>query len=180
VGMSVPTISLRESGLRWSWLAALILVLDQLTKLWIVEAIPVSGSVYVLPVLNIIHTYNPGAAWSMFADAGGVQRWVFSALAIAVSIVLVYWLRRLTLATHALLITGLTLILGGAIGNVIDRLRLGEVIDFVQVHWNEAYFPAFNVADSAISIGAACVILDALRESQRERRLKRETAASGK
>jgi signal peptidase II len=178
--MSVPTISFRESGLRLVWLAALVIVFDQLTKLWIVDAIPERGSVYVLPVLNIIHTYNPGAAWSIFADAGGAQRWVFSGLAIVVSVVLVYWLRRLVLATHTLLIIGLTLILGGAIGNVIDRLRLGEVIDFVQVHWNDAHFPAFNVADSAITIGAACVLLDALLESQRERRLKREAASSGK
>ena len=158
----------------------MIVVLDQLTKLWIVEAIPEGGSVYVLPVLNIIHTYNPGAAWSMFANAGGAQRWVLSALAIVVSIVLVHWLRRLVLATQTLLTFGLTLILGGAIGNVIDRLRLGEVIDFVQVHWNQAYFPAFNVADSAITIGAICVLLASLREALYERRLKREAASGGK
>ena len=128
VGMSAPTISFRESGLRWLWLAVLDhrarpadQVLDRR------DAFPAGGTVYVLPVFNIIHTYNPGAAWSMFADAGGAQRWVFSALAIVVSIVLVYWLRRLALATHTLLVTGLTLILGGAIGNVIDRLRLGHV-----------------------------------------------------
>jgi signal peptidase II len=175
--MNTSTITFRESGLRWGWLAFAVIVLDQVTKLWIVDAIPIRGSVYVLPVLNIIHTYNPGAAWSMFADAGGAQRWIFSALAIAVSAVLIYWLRRLALATHALLIAGLTLILGGAIGNVIDRLRIGEVIDFIQVHWGDAAFPAFNVADSAISIGAACVILDALREWQRER--KARSAGSG-
>jgi signal peptidase II len=180
MGMSPPTISFRESGLRWVWMAVLIVVLDQLTKLWIVDAIPEDGSVYVLPVLDIIHTVNPGAAFSIFAIPGGAQRWVFSALAIVVSVVLVYWLRRLALTTHALLATGLTLILGGAIGNVIDRLRLGHVIDFISVHWDQAKFPAFNVADSAITIGAACVILDALREAQRERRLKREAASSGK
>ena len=95
----------------------------------------------MLPVLNIIHTYNPGAAWSFLADAGGWQRWVFSALAIGVSVVLVVWLRRLALATQSLLACGLALILGGAIGNVIDRLRLGHVVDFVQVHWGQAYFP---------------------------------------
>jgi len=170
--MSAPT-PFRDTGLRWIWIAVLVIVLDQLTKFWIVVNIPDGGTVYVLPVFNIIHTYNPGAAWSMFADAGGAQRWVFSGLAIVVSIVLVYWLRRIPLAVQTLLAFGLTLILGGAIGNVIDRLRLGFVVDFLQVHWNEAYFPAFNVADSAITIGAACVILDALRESLRERRLRR-------
>ena len=170
--MSAPN-PLRDTSLRWIWIAAVVIVLDQMTKSWIVASIPEGGAVYVLPVFNIIHTYNPGAAWSMFAEAGGAQRWVFSALAIVVSIVLVSWLRRIAFGTQTLLVIGLTLILGGAIGNVIDRLRLGHVIDFLQAHWNESYFPAFNVADSAISVGAACVIFDALRESLRERRLKR-------
>ena len=177
MGMSTPEFSWRESGLRWWWIAAVAIVLDQLTKLWIVDSIPNGGSVTVLPVLNIIHTYNPGAAWSMFANAGGAQRWVFSGLAVVVSVVLIYWLRRLQLSAQALLAAGLTLILGGAIGNVIDRLRLGHVVDFVQVHWGNSYFPAFNVADSAISIGAVFVVLDALREAQRERKLK---GANGK
>ena len=170
---AAPAFPWRESGLRWWWVAVLAIVVDQLTKLWIVESIPNGGSVYVWPVLNIIHTYNPGAAWSMFANAGGAQRWIFSALAIGVSAVLFYWLRRLSLAAQPLLSAGLTLILGGAIGNVIDRLRLGHVVDFVQVHWGSSYFPAFNVADSAISVGAAFVILDAIREGQRERKLKK-------
>jgi len=172
MGMSTPNYSWRESGLKWVWIAIAAIVLDQLTKFWIVSSISNGGSVYVLPVLNIIHTYNPGAAWSMFANAGGAQRWVFSALAVVVSVVLVYWLRRLALASQKLLITGLTLILGGAIGNVLDRLRIGHVVDFIQVHWDNSYFPAFNVADSAISVGAAFVILDALREAQRERKAK--------
>ena len=170
--MSEPTFPWRESGLRWWWIAAAAIVLDQVTKLWIVDSIPNGGSVTVLPVLNIIHTYNPGAAWSMFANAGGAQRWVFSGLAVVVSVVLVYWLRRLALSSQRLLVLGLTLILGGAIGNVIDRLRLGHVVDFVQVHWGASYFPAFNVADSAISVGAVFVVLDALLEAQRERKLK--------
>lgn len=176
--MSQPTFPWRESGLKWWWIAAAAIVLDQITKLWIVASIPNGGSVTVLPVLNIIHTYNPGAAWSMFANAGGAQRWVFSALAIVVSGILVYWLRRLQLSAQALLACGLTLILGGAIGNVIDRLRLGHVIDFVQVHWADSYFPAFNVADSAISVGAVFVVLDALREAQRERRAKAGAAGT--
>jgi signal peptidase II len=174
--MSVPAISWRESGIRWLWIAVAVVMFDQITKLWIVDSIPLGGSIHVMPILNIIHTYNPGAAWSMFANAGGAQRWVFSALAIAVSVVLVYWLRRLVLSSQRLLIGGLSLILGGAIGNVLDRLRLGHVVDFVQVHWNNSYFPSFNVADSAISIGAVLVVIDALRESQRERRAKMNAA----
>ena len=156
------------SGLRWLWITALFVVIDQLTKLWIVGA--VTHDIYVLPVLNIIHTVNEGAAWSMFANWGGSQRWLLSALAVGVSIAIVVWLRRLPLVSHRLLTGGLVLILSGAIGNVIDRLRLGHVIDFIQVHWDDAYFPAFNVADSAISIGAVLVILDSLLEHRREKR----------
>jgi signal peptidase II len=162
------TLSWQRSGWRWLWLTALFIVLDQLTKLWIVSA--VTHDIYVLPVLNIIHTVNYGAAWSMFDDWGGSQRWLLSALAIGVSIGILVWLRRIEIATHRLLAGGLALILGGAIGNVIDRLRLGHVIDFVQVHWGNSYFPAFNVADSAISVGAAFVILDSLLEHRREKR----------
>ena len=168
--MNETPLSWKESGHRWLWIAALVVVLDQLTKLWVVATIPFKQLVYVLPVLDITYTVNPGAAWSMFADSGGTQRWLLSALAIGVSVVLVIWLRKLKFSAHTLLICGLTLILGGAIGNVIDRLRLGHVIDFVHAHWNESSFPAFNVADAAISVGAACVILDALFESRRAKR----------
>src|SRR5690349_10754944 len=158
----------RDSGWRWLWITALMIVLDQLAKLWIVRN--VSEDIFVLPVLNIIHTVNYGAAWSMFENWGGAQRWVLSVLAVGVSIAILVWLRRLPFARHRLLIGGLVLILGGAIGNVIDRLRLGHVIDFVQVHWGNSYFPAFNVADSAISVGAVLVILDSMLEHRREKR----------
>jgi signal peptidase II len=167
--MNDTTLSWKESGHRWLWITALVIVLDQLTKLWVVATIPFKQLIYVLPVLDITYTVNTGAAWSMFANMGGAQRWILSALAIAVSIALVIWLRRLRFSTHTLLVGGLVLILGGAIGNVIDRLRLGHVIDFVHAHWNEASFPAFNVADAAISIGAVCVIIDALFEGRRNR-----------
>ena len=176
--MNAQTIAFRESGLRWWWIAFGTIVLDQLSKLWIVSNLALSTpevrgeEIVLLPVLNIIHTTNYGAAWSMFAIPGGMQRWVFSALAVVVSIALLTWLRKLALATHALLIGGLSLILGGAIGNVIDRLRLGHVVDFIQVHWDRSYFPTFNVADSAITVGAVLVVLDALREARRERRAK--------
>lgn len=156
------------SGLRWLWITALFVVIDQLTKLWIVGS--VTHDIYVLPVLNIIHTVNEGAAWSMFANWGGSQRWLLSALAVGVSIAILIWLRRMPLVSHRLLSGGLVLILSGAIGNVIDRLRLGHVIDFIQVHWGNSYFPAFNVADSAISVGAVLVILDSLLEHRREKR----------
>jgi signal peptidase II len=166
-----------DSGWRWWWLAAVLIVVDQLTKLWIVVGIPDGGSVYVLPVFNIIHTTNPGAAWSLAADWGGAQRWLLSGFAIAVTIALLVWLRRLPLATQKLLAGGLVLIVSGAVGNVIDRLRLGHVIDFLQVHWGNAYFPAFNVADMAISVGAGCVILDGVLEHRREKQAARARGA---
>jgi signal peptidase II len=175
--MSKADFNWQESGWRWVWISAVLVVLDQLTKYWIVTGIADGGRIYVLPVLNIIHTTNPGAAWSMFADWGGSQRWLLSALAIGVSIAIFVWLRRMPLAQHKLLAGGLVLILSGAIGNVIDRLRLGHVIDFVEVHWGSAYFPAFNVADAAISVGAACVILDAVFEHRREKQAARAKAA---
>ena len=166
--MNDTKLTWQESGWRWLWITVLMIVLDQITKLWIVGN--VTSDIYVLPVLNIIHTVNYGAAWSMFENWGGSQRWLLSALAVVVSVAIFVWLRRLSFARHRLLVGGLVLILGGAIGNVIDRLRLGHVIDFIQVHWGNSYFPAFIFADSAISVGAALVILDSFLEHRREKR----------
>ena len=166
------SLPMSQSGVRWLWIALVVIVLDQLTKLWIQNSMGLYQTIELLPVLNIYHTFNLGAAWSMCADCGGWQRWMFSALAIGVSGALVVWLRRLPLAGHAQLVVGLALIVGGAFGNLIDRIYLGHVVDFIQAHWGNSYFPSFNVADSAISIGAALVILDSLREAQRERRAR--------
>src|SRR5262245_13535740 len=115
-----PKPPLAQSGIRWMWIAALVIVADQLSKIWIQENVVLWKEVIeLLPVLNIHHTFNTGAAWSFCADCGGAQRWIFSGLAVVVSVVLLVWLRRLSLATNKLLITGLTLIVGGAIGNLI-------------------------------------------------------------
>lgn len=173
--MNGTKLSWQETGWKWLWITGVLIVLDQLTKLWIVSE--VTHDIYVLPVLNIIHTVNYGAAWSMFDDWGGSQRWMLSGLAVVISIAIFVWLRRLPMASQRLLIGGLVLILSGAIGNVIDRLRLGHVVDFIQVHWGNAYFPAFNVADMAISVGAALVILDSLFEHRREKRAAAAQAA---
>jgi signal peptidase II len=162
-------IPVGASGIRWLWISVLVIAFDQLTKLWIERTMVLGDSFTVLPVLNIVRAHNTGAAFSFLADAGGWQRWAFSLLAVGVSIALVFWLRRLALTTHALLAFGLALILGGAIGNVIDRFEHGYVVDFVHAHWGSAYFPAFNVADAAISIGAALVILDAILEGRRKK-----------
>jgi signal peptidase II len=112
--------------------------------------------------------HNVGAAFSFLATASGWQRWVFIGLAVAVSIGITFWLLKLPRNANALLTAGLALVLGGALGNVIDRIRLGYVIDFVHFHWDRAYFPAFNVADSAITVGAACLLLDAFLEAKRK------------
>ena len=165
-------VPLGASGIRLLWVSVLVIAVDQLTKLWIERTMVLGDSFAVLPVLDIVRAHNTGAAFSFLATAGGWQRWAFSALAVVVSIGLIYWLRIIARATHGLLASGLSLILGGAIGNVIDRIEHGYVVDFVYAHWGVHYFPAFNVADAAISIGAALVVLDALGEWRREQALK--------
>ncbi len=145
----------------WLWLAGSVVVLDQLSK-WIVLATLHPGeSRYVAPFFNWVLAYNPGAAFSFLSNAGGWQRWFFTVLALAVSAWIVTLLRkhsdefRLSLA--------LALVLGGALGNVIDRIRFGAVVDFIQWHAAGYYWPAFNVADSAITLGAVLLVWDQLR-----------------
>jgi signal peptidase II len=164
-----------QSGIRLLWIAVVVVAVDQLSKWWIVHNLELGQSIELLPVFAILRTFNTGAAWSMFADAGGAQRWIFTVLAVGVSAALIYWLRRLALSTHTLLATGLALILGGALGNALDRVRLGHVIDFFFAHWKDAKFPVFNVADSAITVGAVLVVLDALHESRREKQAAQAT-----
>ncbi len=148
-------------------LAAIVVAVDQATKAIIVQHFGEFEFKTVLPVLNITRMHNVGAAFSFLASASGWQRWVFICLALVVSIGIVVWLFRLPRGTSILLSGGLALVLGGALGNVVDRIRLGYVIDFIHFHWDRAYFPAFNVADSAITVGAACLLLDALFEGKR-------------
>jgi signal peptidase II len=161
----------RRGNLAWFWLSAAVIALDQLTKAAIERHFELYQTLRVLPVFNLVRAHNTGAAFSFLDDRSGWQRWLFSVLAIAVSAVLVGWLARMQ-RTAGWLAAAVALILGGALGNLIDRLRLGYVIDFIQVHWSEHYFPAFNVADSAITIGAGLLLLDAWLAS----RAKRETA----
>jgi signal peptidase II len=163
------TLPLAASGWRWLPLAALVIVVDQAAKAWIQQHFLPFERVHVLPVLDIILTYNTGAAFSFLAEASGWQRWLFVTLALAVSVTLIVWLRRLAAATQAIIACGLALIVGGALGNMIDRVRLGQVIDFVHAHWGVHYFPAFNVADSAITVGAGLLLLDAWLETRRGR-----------
>jgi signal peptidase II len=151
-----------HSALVFLWLSAAVIALDQLTKWLIEQHLQLFQAVQVLPVLEVTRLHNSGAAFSFLADAAGWQRWMFTVLAIAVSVGLILWLRRIARADRVLA-CAVALILAGALGNVFDRLRLGYVIDFIYAHWNTHYFPAFNVADSAITVGAALLLLDAWR-----------------
>ena len=149
-------------GLRWLALSAIVIGLDQLTKSWITSGFQLGDSITITSFFNLVLAYNTGAAFSFLADAGGWQRVFFIAIAAVASIVIVYLL--LKPQNDTLMNAALALILGGAIGNVIDRVRLGHVVDFIQVHGAGYYFPAFNVADSAITVGAALLIWDSFRK----------------
>jgi signal peptidase II len=162
-------LSAAASGWRWLPLTAAVIVADQVVKAWMVQHLSPFERLQVLRVLDIILTYNSGAAFSFLSDAAGWQRWLFVLLALAVSAALIAWMRRLRAAVQGLLACGLALIVGGALGNMIDRLALGRVVDFIHVHWGSAYFPAFNLADSAITTGAALLLIDAWRESRAAR-----------
>lgn len=146
-------------------LAFVVLLLDLGSKT-AVEANLYPGQVIPLtPFFNLVLTYNPGAAFSFLSDAGGWQRWLFSVIAAAASVLIVYLLRKH--AAETLFCVALALILGGALGNLWDRLTLGEVVDFVQLHYAAYYWPAFNLADAAITVGAALIVLDSLRAGRK-------------
>jgi signal peptidase II len=150
----------------WLTVAAAVVLLDQWSKSLALAQLEYGRPVPVLPVLNMTLQYNEGAAFSFLSDAGGWQRWFFSLVAIVASVVIAVWLSRLK-HRDRLLAASLSLILGGAVGNLWDRLQFGHVVDFISVHYHNWYFPTFNVADSAVSVGAALMILDALLQSRR-------------
>lgn len=155
------TANRRSSFSLWMVLAGLVIVLDQISKRAILEWVELYQNIVINSWFSITHRENSGAAWSFLADAGGWQRWFLSLLALAVSVYIFYWLWTLRHQRSSMLTVGLALVLGGALGNVIDRVMLGHVIDFIQVYIFGWGFPAFNVADSAISVGACCLIVDA-------------------
>lgn len=167
-GAATVAVAPRNSGLRWWPLGLAALMLDQLSKEWILRNLSLHEVIRLLPVLDIIHARNYGAAFSFLDVAGGWQRWGFTLFALAVAAGVLYWLRRLDGLTQRMQTAGLMLIVAGALGNAIDRLRHGNVVDFIWAHWNEAYFPAFNVADICINIGAGLVLLDALLDARRK------------
>ncbi|MBX3607305.1 MAG: lipoprotein signal peptidase [Piscinibacter sp.] len=151
--------------LPWLGIALLVILLDQLTKTLVLRMFELGDSHMVTSFFNLVRVHNAGAAFSFLAGASGWQRWFFVVLGAAAAVFIVWLLRRH--AGQRLFATALALILGGALGNVVDRLLHGYVVDFIQVHHAGWYFPSFNVADSAISIGAALLILDELRRVRR-------------
>ncbi|MDE2295347.1 MAG: lipoprotein signal peptidase [Gammaproteobacteria bacterium] len=163
------SIERRVSSWRWLGLSALVVLADQTSKAYIARHFGEFEVTRVLPILEITRMQNVGAAFSLLASASGWQRWFFIALALGVSLAIVNWLVRPRANPGVLLPAGLACILGGAVGNLIDRVRLGSVIDFIHFHWHQAYFPAFNLADTSITIGAGLLLLDALFDARRNR-----------
>ena len=148
-----------DTGLKWIWLTVVCLFLDQITKHWVVGSFDLYESVNVLPFFNITYVHNLGAAFSFLADQGGWQRWFFTAISTVASIVFLVWLSR-TPKSNKLLSLALACLLSGALGNLIDRVLFGYVIDFLDFYIGNNHWPAFNVADSMIFIGAGLMILE--------------------
>ena len=161
--MSSLTASVRWR--RWLWVAAGVIAADQLTKAAILATLRDGRGWDVTGFFSLVLTYNTGAAFSFLASASGWQRWLLAAIAVGAAIVIVALLRR---GGNALYCAGLALILGGALGNLVDRLVLGKVVDFLLFHYADWAYPAFNVADSAITTGAALLIVDSFRRPRRD------------
>ncbi|HLD66293.1 MAG TPA: signal peptidase II [Pseudomonas sp.] len=157
----------RLGKLPWLGLTLLVLVLDLASKAYFEGLLSLYQQIVIIPdYFSWTLAYNTGAAFNFLADSGGWQRWFFAAIALAVSAVLVVWLKRLK-AHETWLAIALALVLGGALGNLCDRVMLGHVVDFILVHWrNQYYFPAFNLADSAITLGAIMLALDMFKSQK--------------
>jgi len=151
--------------LKWLWLSGVMVVLDQITKVWVDLNLSLHESIPVMPSFSITYARNYGAAFSFLSEAGGWQRWFFAVLAIAVSVGIVIYLKKLK-PEEKLLAVSLSLILGGAIGNIIDRVLYGYVIDFLDVYYQVYHWPIFNIADSAITVGVALMLIESFIEKE--------------
>ncbi|MGI9265359.1 MAG: signal peptidase II [Gammaproteobacteria bacterium] len=152
----------RPGALPWLWVSLLVIALDQVTKRMITARFELYERIEVWSLLDITRLHNTGAAFSFLSDAGGWQRWFFIALGFIVAGLVTVWLNRLPRSGHNWLALALALVVGGAIGNVIDRISLGYVVDFIHLHYEGWFFPAFNVADSAITVGAVILLVQSI------------------
>jgi signal peptidase II len=155
---------IKHSGLKWWWLAAIALLLDQITKYVTVSQLSLYQVIEVTNFLNFTYVQNPGAAFSFLADQNGWQRWFFTGISTIASIIFFVWLIKLP-ANKTILAWALSLMLAGALGNLIDRALYGYVIDFIDFYWEGYHWPAFNIADSSIFIGAVLMIIDSFQQS---------------
>ncbi|HWR79185.1 MAG TPA: signal peptidase II [Pseudomonas sp.] len=162
-------MSARFGKLGWLWLTVVVIVLDQISKLYFENSLSLYEQIVIIPdYFSWTLAYNTGAAFSFLADAGGWQRWFFAVVALVVSGVLLVWMKGLK-PHETWVAVALALVLGGALGNLFDRVAYGHVIDFILVHWQSRwYFPAFNLADSAITLGAIMLVLDMFRSKPSE------------
>lgn len=158
----------QASSSKWYVLLALgVLIADQMTKWWAQMSLPMAQAIKVTDFLNWFLIYNPGAAFSFLSQADGWQRWFFTVIGIVAAVVIIWLLQKNTHDRPFCL--ALSLILGGAIGNVLDRLLYGAVVDFIDVHYDGLHWPAFNIADSAISIGATLIVINEIRRAIKDR-----------
>ncbi len=153
----------RGGALVWLWCSLVVVIVDQTTKIVAVALLDPTSSVKLFPTLDLVLAYNTGAAFSILSTAGGWQRWLFIGLALAICLFILHWLRDLPRGARWFPLA-LSLILGGAVGNVIDRVRIGAVVDFIDFHVGDWHWPAFNVADSAICVGAALLVIAMFRQ----------------
>jgi signal peptidase II len=147
--------------LKWLWLSVLVIVLDQASKLLVAHTMQLYETIDLLPVFQLMYVHNTGASFSLLANAGGWQRWLFAGIASTASVAMVIWLKNLP-KERTWEAVGWALVLGGAIGNLIDRVAYGYVIDFIGVYYLDWHFPYFNIADSAITVGVGLLLIEAL------------------
>ncbi|NTS76703.1 signal peptidase II [Catenovulum sp. SM1970] len=167
----------KTTGLAWLWLALIVLVLDQATKLAILANFKLYESIPVMPFFNLTYVQNFGAAFSFLANAGGWQRWFFTGIAILASVLISFWLYK-TPKSQKLLGVGFSLILGGALGNLYDRISYGYVVDFIDWYVNQYHWPAFNIADAGIVIGAFLVVIDSFVNDEEKQAEQPKTKAT--
>lgn len=158
----MPDLRLEGRNAWWLVVTAIVVLADQLTKLAVIEHMTLYQRIPIMPILDLVRLHNTGAAFSFLSNASGWQQWLFSGVAVVVSLGILWWLLTLPSRGRAVLAMGLALVMGGAIGNVIDRTLYGYVVDFILFHYEAWSYPAFNIADSAITVGVGLILVDGI------------------